>query len=145
MPPFHEFNMEETTRRALLAMHNHMYDGMLSDSLKFAGYRVSKAGSVDEMLSEMGIPLGSPADFPPANKFEWYIMDINLGTVGGDSCDPALTVYGHVRGDVESGRSQFMAISGNHNAVGNATGEGIPCLNKANTVNLLEMIEASER
>ncbi len=132
--------MEE--KRALLAMHSQDYDRMLTRRLKSGGYQVVKAASVDEMLDKMGIPKNSSPDSSPTNPFAWCIMDINLGYEGGSSYEPALEIYKHVKVDVESGKLEFMAISGNPVAVSGAKNEGIPCMNKSNLTELTERIDS---
>jgi len=127
--------------RVLLAMHNPKYDELLTDVLEMEDYEVIKAGSVDEMLEKMGIPSNSPPNASPEKPFEWYIMDVNLGSPADDLYDSAVRIYQHIKSDVEAGKSKFMAISGNVTAVKNANAAGIPCMSKADTVRLTDLIE----
>ena len=70
-------------------------------------------------------------------------MDVNLGTIGGNSYQPALTIYQHVKSDVESNLSRFLAISGNSDVVQNAKRAGIPALEK-NDIQIIKMIKESK-
>ena len=70
-------------------------------------------------------------------------MDVNLGSVGGDSCEPASLIYQKVKSDVKSGKSKFMTLSGNQTAISKAKEAGIPCMDKSNIYDLYDMINNS--
>lgn len=109
-------------------MHRNIED--YEDALKFEGYAVEKAGSVDEMLEKMGVPTESAPDSSPANHFDLYLMDVNLGYPNKRTYEPAACIYAHVKRDVDDGRARFIAVSANIDAVECAKQAGIPCCDK---------------
>ncbi|MBI2652550.1 hypothetical protein HYX00_03745 [Candidatus Woesearchaeota archaeon] len=132
------------TKRALIGLHTQNIEREVKYALEGAGYKIERTGSVDEVLEKMGIPQNSAPDVSPTNPFEMYVMDVNFGSYGDDSCAPSLRVFQHVRGSVKKGDVKFLAISGNATALRNAEEAGIPCKNKDDLVEIINYLRTSQ-
>jgi len=115
-------------KTALLGFHKE--DDALQLDLEMAGYEVTTAESVDEMLEKMSIPKDSAPDASPKNPFDLYCMDVNLGSPNSRAYEPASTIYQHVKKDIEAGNVKFLATSGNLDAVEGAQKVGIPAVDR---------------
>ncbi|MFH1182426.1 MAG: hypothetical protein V1702_05690 [Candidatus Woesearchaeota archaeon] len=118
------------TKKLLLGLHD---PGMLKTYemyLEDDGFSVSGVSSLEGMLEKMGIPEDAEPNMPPANPFDAYIMDANLGDFAGSSCEPALRIYRHVKQSVEEKGVKFMSVTGSDEAFSAAKKHGIPVMLK---------------
>jgi hypothetical protein len=112
-------------KKALLGLHG---DYGWKNIFESEGYIVEEADSVDRMLEKMGIPKDSQPDCAPANHFDVYFMNTNLGFSNMPVYEPAERIYRHVKKDAEAGNIRFMSASANIDAVENGQKAGIPCV-----------------
>lgn len=99
--------------------------------LKGAGYKeIDTATSAEQMLEKLGVEKDSSYDSPPANHYDFILMELNQGSPNDKTYEPALKVYRHVEADVRAGRTKFIAISGNRESIEGAKSQGIKALEK---------------
>jgi hypothetical protein len=130
-------------KKALIGFHDQDsvdWREIVGEELAYRGYSVESVDSVDAMLEKMGIAADAAPDASPANAFDLYMMDANLGNKGGADSGPAGRFYAHARADCEAGRSKFMAFSEKAECVEDAQKKGAPCAYKTEMFDFLETV-----
>jgi len=117
-------------RKALLGVHDPGYARMTKAFMEMYGYDITAVETLEEMLSEMGLSMDSPAETEPANPFDLYFMDVNLGIWGGKTYGLGQRVYGHVQQAVENQEVKFIAVTAREGLADQATEAGVPCYDK---------------
>lgn len=118
------------TKEILLGLHDHRVFDSYKMFFEVHGFSVTGVSSLDEMLEKMGIPKDAGADTPPKKHYDVYIMDTNLGDFAGQSYEPALRIYQHVKQSVEEKGVKFMSVTGRGEAFSGAKKHGIPVMFK---------------
>ena len=110
--------MSQDSLTALLGIHDEGLLDTYSEALSIYGYSVTKAPTPEEMtrLAEQ-------------NQHYAYIMDLNFGKPGSTDITPAVNVYDIVKSRA-AGKSKFVGISSNLEAVDAAKQRGIPAFYK---------------
>jgi hypothetical protein len=111
-------------RRALLGLHGGQgTETIVGTLVSQAGYDITIVNTLGEMLGEMGVTESEIQSAPPANPFDMYVMDVNLGEPDGETIKPAESVWQYVKHQMPP--ANFVAISDNDNAVNAAVKAGI--------------------
>ena len=113
-------------KTVLIGLHNEEIMSAASVYFGRAGYSVSTARSLDEMLSKMGIRGRSSDNTELCVNYDWYIMDVNLGHPGNNTCEPSEIIYNHVKEKIINKRAKFISISGSSHTLDKAISKGIP-------------------
>ncbi len=123
--------MVEGGLTALVGLHDKMLVSAVRDALDYFGYKADFVTAPVEMIR-----------LAQEKPYDCYLMDLNLGSPGGEDISPAESIYGIVKQRVESGRAKFLAISARERVVKAALAKGIPSKDKGNPYfNLIDWLE----
>ena len=103
---------------ALVGVHDKDSIPALDTAFQLCEHKVTVARTHEEMLRLA------------KEQFTCYLMDLNFGSPNSPDVTPAEQVYDLVKERVGSGRSVFMGISNNMQAVALARTKGIPAEDK---------------
>ncbi len=118
------------TKKLLLGLHDPGTLKTFEMYLEDSGFSVTGVSSLEEMLEKMGITEDAEPNMSPANHYDAYVMDTNLGDFAGPSYEPALRIYQYVEQSVEEKGVKFMSVAGSDEAFSGAKKHGIPVMLK---------------
>lgn len=102
-------------KKVLLGLHDACTMDMCVDIYSGRGHITDQVTDLREMI-----------EFVMKNKYDVYLMDVNLGNRGENDLAPAITVYSLVEDRVKRNEARFLALSGNDLVVDRAIAAGIP-------------------
>ena len=133
----------ETTKSALVELHNESFETQIVSSFQRQGYAVTLANSVDEMLTHMRVDTSKKFRFMPTNRFGKYFMELNLGSPESPSCEPAKLIYRYVRPYKIKGEADFLGVAGYPETLECGKRARIPCADRSDISRIIEFIETS--
>lgn len=113
-------------KTALVGLHDPSNLELTSLLMQRAGFKVTTARTLDDMLQAMGVLTTDSGSAMPKNLFTHYFMDLNLGQSAGLDYGPAQRVYDLVKPYIGSGEAKFLGTSLNFETVELAQRAGIP-------------------
>jgi len=103
----------------LVGLHDEIWSKTVQIFGPKLGYTVDLAASVENMDYLLG-----------NNRYSKIIMDLNLGKPADIDISPAIKIYRAVKKDIDTGFTDFIAISGLEETVSSAKKQGIPAIFK---------------